>query len=58
MFNQAIRLSPPHLQTTRVALDGTDAVLLLRPDGAHVRTACPALRHVLTDCLTQQLAVL
>ncbi|PNH04279.1 Integrator complex subunit 9 [Tetrabaena socialis] len=45
-------------EATRVSLCGTDAELTLRPGGAHIATACPLLRHLITECLLKQLRVL
>ncbi|KAG2445809.1 hypothetical protein HXX76_000413 [Chlamydomonas incerta] len=45
-------------KVTRLAVNGTDAVLELRPGGAHIHTACPVLRQVLTDCLMRQLTAI
>lgn len=45
-------------QVTRLVVSGTDASLELRRGSAHIHTACPVLRQVLTDCLMRQLTAI
>ncbi|KAG2451469.1 hypothetical protein HYH02_004067 [Chlamydomonas schloesseri] len=46
-------------EVTRLVVRGmSDGTMELRPGGAHIHTACPVLRQLLTDCLMRQLTAI